>query len=72
MNVATFYVTRQRNGWSVERDRVVQSGHASRDTAIACARKAAVAACAKGLSSSVRIQEDAGRWREDRSFAPMS
>ena len=72
MDVAVFYVTRQRNGWSVERDRVVQSGHANRETAIACARKAAAAAHAKGLSSSVRIQEDAGRWREERSFAPMN
>ncbi len=72
MDTAIFYVTRQRNGWSVELDRVVQSGHSQREAAIACARKAAAAARAKGLSSSVRIQEDAGRWREDRSFAPTS
>ena len=71
MDVAIFYVARQRNGWSVERDRVVQSGHASRETAIARACQAAAAARAKGLSSSVRIQEDAGRWREERSFAPL-
>jgi hypothetical protein len=71
MDAVVFYVTRQRNGWSVERDRVVQSGHAHRDSAIACARKAAAAARAKGLSSSVRIQEEAGVWREERSFAPV-
>ncbi len=70
MDTVVFYVTRQRNGWSVERDRKVQSGHASLETAIARARKAAADARAKGQASSVRIQEDAGRWREERSFAP--
>ena len=70
MDAVIFYVTRQRNGWSVERDRVVQSGHAKRETAIARARQAAAAASARGMSSSVRIQEEAGRWREERSFAP--
>ena len=70
METVVFYVTRQRHGWSVERDRVVQSGHACLETAIARARQAADAARARGLASTVRIQEDAGRWREDRSFAP--
>ena len=72
MNAVIFYITRQRNGWSVERDGVVQSGHAQQDAAIACAHKAAGQVRAKGLSSSVRIQEDAGRWREERSFSPNS
>ncbi len=72
MDPVVFYVTRQRNGWSVERNRIVQSGHASRETAIACARKAAAEAGARGLLTSVRIQEDAGRWREERSFAPST
>ncbi len=70
MDAIVFYVTRQRNGWSVERNRVVQSGHAQREAAIAYARKAAAEARAKGLASSVRIQEEAGVWREERSFAP--
>ena len=65
-----FYVARQRNGWSVERNRLVQSGHADREAAIARARQAAAAACARGEAGVVRIQEDAGRWREERSFSP--
>ena len=65
-----FYVTRQRRGWSVERDRIVQSGHADLNTALARARKAAEAAAARGERSCIRIQEDAGGWREERSFAP--
>lgn len=70
MDTAVFYVTRQRNGWSVERDRMVKSGHADRDVAIARAREAAAAAFAKGEQCLVRIQEEAGRWREERSFSP--
>ena len=65
-----FYVARQRHGWSVERNRIVQSGHADRDTAIQRALMAADAARARGEPVAVRIQEDAGRWREARSFAP--
>jgi hypothetical protein len=60
-----FYVARQRHGWSVERGRVVQSGHADRDTALARALKAAEA---EGQAS-VRVQEEGGGWREHRSFA---
>ena len=67
-----FYVARQRNGWSVERGRLVQSGHADRDTAIARARQAAAAASARGEASRVRIQEEAGVWREERSFIPRA
>jgi hypothetical protein len=62
-----FYVTRQRNGWSVERGRIVQSGHADREATISRALKAAEAA---GEGASVRVQEDGGAWRECRSFAP--
>lgn len=63
-----FYVTRQRNGWSVERGRIVQSGHADRGAAISCALRAAKAEEARGQTASVRIQEDGGAWRETRSF----
>jgi hypothetical protein len=72
MDTAIFYVSRQRNGWSVERDRMVKSAHADREVAIVRAREAAAAAMARGEVSCVRIQEDAGVWREDRSFAPRS
>jgi hypothetical protein len=65
-----FYVTRQRNGWSVERGRIVQSGHADRDTAISQALDAAATEEAHGLSACVRIQETDGGWRECRSFSP--
>ncbi len=70
MDSVVYYVTRQRHGWSVERDSIVKSGHADRDVAIACAQQAAAAERARGRPCSVRIQEDAGRWREARSFAP--
>jgi hypothetical protein len=65
-----FYVARQRHGWSVERGRVVQSGHADRDSAIDRALKAAKAAEARGETVQVRIQELDGGWRECRSFSP--
>jgi hypothetical protein len=61
----TFYIVKQRKGWSVERDGVVRSGHPTRDRAIAQARKACT-----GREARIRIQEDAGAWREERSFAP--
>ena len=65
-----FYVVRQRNGWSVERGRIVQSAHADQDAAIQRALNAADVAYARGEQVAVRVQEDAGGWREARSFAP--
>ena len=40
----TYYVIRQRGGWGVEHAGWVCSGHASRDTAIAAARRRAAEA----------------------------
>lgn len=61
----TYYIVKQRKGWSVELNGVVRSGHPTRDRAIAHARQAC-----QGRESRIRIQEDAGAWREERSFAP--
>ena len=65
----TYYVIRQRGGWGVEHSGWVCSGHASRDTAIAAARRRAAEAELAGRPCRLRIQEDAGAWREERSFA---
>ncbi len=64
----TYYVVRQRNGWGVEHGGRVKSGHKSRDTAVDVARKHAAKAEQTGKSCRLRIQEDAGAWREERSF----
>ena len=65
----TYYVIRQRGGWGVEHAGQVRSGHVCRNTAIAAARKRAAEAEEAGRPCRLRIQEDAGRWREERSFA---
>ena len=66
MTSPVYYVVRQRHGWSVEQGGMVRSGHATRDAAIAYARSCA------GLEGGwrLRIQEDSGGWREERSFSP--
>jgi hypothetical protein len=61
----TVYIVKQRKGWSVELNGVVRSGHPTRDKAIAHAREAVT-----GREARIRIQEDAGAWREERSFSP--
>jgi Uncharacterized protein conserved in bacteria (DUF2188) len=66
-----YYVIRQRGGWGVEYDGRVRSGHKSRDTAIATARQHAAKAVDRGHNCRLRIQEDAGAWREERSFDPQ-
>jgi hypothetical protein len=65
-----YYVIRQRNGWGVEHAGLVRSGHKSRDGAIAKAREHAHKASKHGHECCLRIQEEAGSWREERSFAP--
>jgi hypothetical protein len=64
-----YYVIRQRGGWGVEWGGKVRSGHKSRDGAIAKAREAAAHASKKGHDCCLRIQEEAGAWREERSFS---
>ena len=61
----TLYIVKQRRGWSVELNGVVRSGHPTREKAIARAREAC-----SGREARIRIQEDAGAWREERSFSP--
>jgi hypothetical protein len=63
-----YYVIRQRGGWGVEWGGRVRSGHRNRDSAIAKAREAAADASKMGLDCCLRIQEEAGAWREERSF----
>ncbi len=69
MDPQVYYVIRQRGGWGVEYGGMVHSGHKNRDTAIAKAREAAACAKEKGLDCCLRIQEEAGAWREERSFS---
>ncbi|MGC1301363.1 MAG: DUF2188 domain-containing protein [Caulobacteraceae bacterium] len=70
MDHLTYYVIRQRGGWGVEHGGMVRSGHKSRESAIATARAHAAKASHRGHDCCLRIQEDAGSWREERSFAP--
>ena len=65
----TFYVIRQRGGWGVEHGGRVRSGHKDRDDAVEVARKHAAHAQSRGRPCRLRIQEDAGAWREERSFS---
>ncbi len=68
MACPTYYVIRQRNGWSVEHDGRVFSGHPSKDDAIKRAHETAASSAPAG-DWRVRIQVESG-WREERSFAP--
>ena len=70
MEHLVFYVVRQRGGWGVEHGGVVKSGHKNRDSAIAVARDHVAQAAHKGHRCHLRIQEEAGAWREERSFDP--
>lgn len=66
---ATYYVIRQRNGWSVEYDGRVYSGHPCKEAAIKRAHETAASSASPAGDWRVRIQVDSG-WREERSFAP--
>lgn len=70
MNPQVYYVIRQRGGWGVEYGGMVRSGHKNRDSAIAKAREVAAHASKKGHDCCLRIQEEQGAWREERSFSP--
>jgi hypothetical protein len=71
MACSTYYVIRQRNGWSVEYDGRVFSGHLSKEDAIQRAHETAASNATPAGDWRVRIQVDSG-WREERSFAPKS
>lgn len=71
MGGLVYYVVRQRAGWSVEHDGLARSGHGSKEEAIAAAKQCAANAKAQGFDCCVRVQEDAGAWREEISFAPV-
>jgi hypothetical protein len=71
MACSTYYVIRQRNGWSVEYDGRVFSGHPSKAAAIQRAHETAASSASPTGDWRVRIQVDSG-WREERSFAPKS
>ena len=66
MTPPVYYVVRQRRGWGVEQGGIVRSGHATREQAIDCARSQA--ARIGDAECRLRIQEDGGAWREERSF----
>lgn len=70
MTSLVYYVVRQRGGWGVEQAGMVRSGHRTREEAVKIAREKAAKAREKGHESFVRIQQDGGVWREERSFAP--
>ncbi len=70
MTSVVYYVVRQRLGWSVEQGGMVRSGHATREAAIEHARLRVASASGRGEDCRLRIQEDCGGWREERSFSP--
>lgn len=71
MSTLVYYVVRQWGGWGVEHDGFVRSGHRSQDDAIQAARTSALAAMGRGQECRLRIQDEEGGWREERSFAPV-